>query len=450
MFLTNNNSAIKEELFVLSEIEDLLATGRVLEVQNQPHIVSPFSVSYNGDGSLRLILDLSTVNTYIFRDKIKFDDWKVMEEYVQRGDFLYKFDISKGYHHIDIWSGHFTYLGFSWSINGQRRFFVFTVLPFGITSGPFVFTKVMRGLVKHWRFLGIKIACFLDDGLGTASKNTIAKAESKMVHSTLLSAGFIINEEKSCWIPSTKITWLGVTFNSVTFNFKISDKRTVSLLGSLEQTLSLPTTTPRKLAKVCGKLISTQYVLGYIVQLKTRRLFTAINQGQKWDSKICLKSYPKAVAELKFWKQKFTTMNIRYISKSFSPAASNTGLASKVYIEGHVHTVYKNFSRLESKLSSTWRELFAVYYSILSLSPLLTGRILVWPTDNFAASKIFVKGSNKSDLQLLSENIFEICRLWRIKASIRWIPRLLLKDVDGLRRKIDYDDWEVTQPFSTF
>ena len=61
---------------------------------------------------------------------------------------------------------HQTYLGVSWKIDNIVKFFVFTVLPFGLSTAPFVLTKVIRPLVKHWRFKSIKIACFLDDGLG--------------------------------------------------------------------------------------------------------------------------------------------------------------------------------------------------------------------------------------------------------------------------------------------
>ena len=47
--------------------------------------------------------------------------------------------------------------------------FCIMVLPLELTSAPFIFTKVMRCLLKHWRINAIRIAYFLDDGLGVAS-----------------------------------------------------------------------------------------------------------------------------------------------------------------------------------------------------------------------------------------------------------------------------------------
>ena len=102
LFYSNNISALNAESFVTEEITALLDTGRIIEVTDTPHVVNPLSVSKNNDSTFRLILDLSSVNPYIFKDFVKFEDWKVMEDYVQPGDYLWKFDIRKGYHHVDI------------------------------------------------------------------------------------------------------------------------------------------------------------------------------------------------------------------------------------------------------------------------------------------------------------------------------------------------------------
>ena len=64
-------------------------------------------------------------------------------------------------------------------MGGWRKIcFIFTALPFGLTSAPFIFTKVMRRLVKHWRINGIRITCFLDDGLGVLSSYKMKYGEN--------------------------------------------------------------------------------------------------------------------------------------------------------------------------------------------------------------------------------------------------------------------------------
>ena len=106
-------------------------------------------------------------NNHLFKNKIKFDDWNSFQNYLEGNKgYLFKFDLKSGYHHVDIFEEHQTYLGFSWEINQQTHYFVFTVLPFGLSTAPFVFTKVVRPLIKYWRLHAIKIACFSGDGLG--------------------------------------------------------------------------------------------------------------------------------------------------------------------------------------------------------------------------------------------------------------------------------------------
>ena len=88
---------------------------------------------------------------------------KCSENYLKHTDgYVFRFDLKSRYHHVDVFEEHQTYLDFSWKINNMVKFFVFTVLPFGFSTSPLVFTKVVRPLVKY----SIKIACFLDDGLG--------------------------------------------------------------------------------------------------------------------------------------------------------------------------------------------------------------------------------------------------------------------------------------------
>ena len=52
---------------------------------------------------------------------------------------------------MDIFAEHQTYLGFSWRFNGVSRYFTFAVLPFGLSSACFCFTKLLRPLVKRSR-----------------------------------------------------------------------------------------------------------------------------------------------------------------------------------------------------------------------------------------------------------------------------------------------------------
>ena len=55
----------------------------------------------------------------------------------------------------------------------------------------------LRPLVKFWRFNGIKIVVFLDDGCGKGESLQTAKGHSLFVQTSLGNAGFVANSTKS-------------------------------------------------------------------------------------------------------------------------------------------------------------------------------------------------------------------------------------------------------------
>lgn len=128
---------------------------------------------------------------------------------------MFKFDLKSGYHHIDIHPDHQIYPGFSWEFDYQIKYFVFTALPFGLSLAPYIFTKMLRPLVKRWRAQGNKFIVYLDDGFWLAKSYTLCEHMSTSVHSDLLKAGFLPNYEKSVWVPCQKLEWLGFIWNSV-------------------------------------------------------------------------------------------------------------------------------------------------------------------------------------------------------------------------------------------
>ena len=46
---------------------------------------------------------------------------------------------------------------------------MFTVLPFGLSTAPYISTKCVRPLERYCHFSGLKIAVFLDDGFAVVN-----------------------------------------------------------------------------------------------------------------------------------------------------------------------------------------------------------------------------------------------------------------------------------------
>jgi len=91
---------------------------------------------------------------------------------------------------------------------------LFSVLPFGLSSAPYIFTKLLKPLLKKWRGEGKSIILYLDDGLGTAQPFNSAKICSLQIHTDLLKFGLLPNEEKCVWEPCQSIVWLGTVIDT--------------------------------------------------------------------------------------------------------------------------------------------------------------------------------------------------------------------------------------------
>jgi hypothetical protein len=157
------------------------------------------------------------VNNHVYKQTIKFEDWRTALQYFESGSFFTKFDLKSGYHHLDIFSEHQPYLGFSWKMNGETpSYFMFTVLPFGLTTAPYIFTKLLRPIVKHWRSQGISNVVYLDDGFDIERDIQTCTSNSGLISSDLSRAGLLVNDEKCVWQPTQSLTWLGLNWNGET------------------------------------------------------------------------------------------------------------------------------------------------------------------------------------------------------------------------------------------
>ena len=60
----------------------------------------------------------------------------------------------------------------------------------------------------------MKIAIFIDDGIGAAGSQEKSKFASKFVKDSIRRSGFVTNEEKSDWNPTQLAAWLGLVINT--------------------------------------------------------------------------------------------------------------------------------------------------------------------------------------------------------------------------------------------
>ncbi len=453
MCFPNNHSAMDHYHFVNDEIRRLISIGAVRSVDNAPRVISPLSVATNTP-KLRLILDLSVFNDFIDVTSVKYETLDSIRDLLPRGGFLGKFDMKSGYHHVEIRTSDQTYLGFAWDLGSGRQFFVFTVLPFGLASAPFLFTKLFRPLVRYWRSLGFIVALYLDDGLFAAATLEKCKQVSQVIRSDLSEAGVITGAVKTVWEPVPSIDWLGLLVDLGLYQLSVSQKRIASTIDTIRQLQISGKPTVRQRLQLTGKLISMSVVVGPVVQLKTRQLYYNINLANRaYDRHVRLSEGEKA--ELNFWLENLCRLNVRSLGAgagavrlSLETDASNTG-AGVICSDwrGQKDVAAATFSRPEAGQSSTYRELKTVLFGLRSFASNLRDQRVKIQTDNTGVVSIILKGSNKPLLQDLAERIHAFSVEFGCTLEPVWVPRAKNVDADAASRLLDFDDWGVRDQF---
>ena len=167
--IPNRSSAFKFKDFFNEAISELIERGCVMEVDIPPVFnINPLHVVQQSSGKCRHILDLSYLNKFVWKQSVRYEDIRTVFDLFQSGYFFFTFDLKSGYHHVEIFPDHRQFLGFSWRFDSVVKYLVFSVLPFGLSSAPYIFTKLVRALVCYWRGLGRRVVMFLDDGIGGA------------------------------------------------------------------------------------------------------------------------------------------------------------------------------------------------------------------------------------------------------------------------------------------
>ena len=236
---------------------------------------------------------------HVYKQKFKCENLHTIKNTFAKDFFVLK----SGYHHVDIFPDHRKYLAFSWEfVRGHTRFFQFTVLPFGLSSALYIFTKLLKPLETHWRAQGLLIAIFFDDGVGAGSSFQVAKLNSLLVRSDLASCGFEMNHEKSNWEPSRRFSWIGYNIDTHTGLILVSDARIEKLCGDLNDicaTLEFSDCVHVKnLASIVGQIISISASCGNVTQIMTRYLHIVTNSRSSWNSLVCV--HDRAKQELHF------------------------------------------------------------------------------------------------------------------------------------------------------
>ena len=205
------------------------------------------------DGSLRVILNLIDLNQFITYHHFKMDTIDTVINLMRTNCFMGSIDLSNAYFSIPVLQAHRRFLRFKW----RDCLFQFCVLPNGLSSGPRVFTKVLKPVYAHLRQLGHITAGYIDDSFIMASSYDECMNSVDFTENLFKSLGFYINVNKSVTTPTQELEHLGFLLNSVNMTVTLTKRKVDNLICKCKQILSESAPTIRSVAELIGLMVSS-------------------------------------------------------------------------------------------------------------------------------------------------------------------------------------------------
>ena len=205
------------------------------------------------DGGFRMILNLKQFNKYVQYFHFKMETLSCILALVQPMCYMATFDLTDAYLTVAINGIHVKFLKFKW----QGKIYMYIVLPFGISSAPRKFTKLLKPILSFLRKQGIVILMYIDDGWTMALTYDLCFSQISYVMKSFTSFGFLINKKKSRPNPSQRVTSLGFIIDSVLMMVFLPADKTASVVSFCRAILSKETFSIRFLASFIGTLVST-------------------------------------------------------------------------------------------------------------------------------------------------------------------------------------------------
>lgn len=204
--------SIPHQTALNAEIERLLLKNIItVSTHEEGEYVSQIFPVTNSDNSIQMILNLKSLNESIQFLHFKMDSIHSVLHNITPGCFMASLDLKSAYYSVPIAPEFQKYLKFEW--NGQL--YQFLCYPNGLGTCPRKFTKVTKVPLAELRKDNSIISGFIDDF--HLQGHDYEDCNRTLKNSILLldKLGFVIHPEKSAFIPSQRIVYIGFVIDSV-------------------------------------------------------------------------------------------------------------------------------------------------------------------------------------------------------------------------------------------
>jgi hypothetical protein len=416
-----------------------------------------FAVPKKGSVKMRPIYDARFLNRFIRYRKFKLEGLMIARDLVRKNDFFCKIDLKDAYFHMTVHPEHRRFLCFRW----QGKDFAYNGIPFGVSSAPRLFTKLMRPVIGSLRSRGIRAVIYLDDILLLGRSSGEAEAAAETTASLLHSLGFLISWEKSVLQPTQQVEFLGVLVDSVAMEFRLSETKLAGLrtlarsfLREAEARGGLIRT--RRLSQVIGSLTASMPAV-QLTRLKTRSLHRCLRAALAGADPTDPTIYgttttlsAEAMVELRWWRDTLASWNGRSLvaqapspTETFASDASDLGWGMTRLIRASASQLSGRrdargfWSELEQLLHNNPKELLGVAHGLqawIQHLDLRNATVHVQTDNTTALSYIRKQGGRILEMGTVAERLWEWCLQRGIYLTASHVPGVQNVRADTLSR----------------
>ena len=235
-------------------IEDLIRKGAVAQVQPEADqfISTLFLVEKeSGSEEFRPVINLRPLNRFVRTESFRMESLQIAKSLIQPGDFLMRLDLKDAYYTVPVNQDHRRYLRFCY----QGTLHEFCCLPFGLSSAPRAFTKLLKPVATLLRFMEFgSPVIYLDDILLLhQDQEELGKIFDKVLD-LLQNLGFTIKREKCSSAPTQSLVFLGGLLDSVEMSISLPSKKLDAIIKTAREILKDGAVTYKVLSSFLGRL----------------------------------------------------------------------------------------------------------------------------------------------------------------------------------------------------
>ena len=240
-------------------VQELRNKGAIEPAPLSPGFYSRLFLVRKATGEWRPIIDLSSLNVFVHCPSFTMETPRSILRALHQGQWLTSLDLKDAYFHIGIHPADRRYLRFCH--NGTS--WQFTVLPFGLSTSPRVFTKMLKPVLAYAHLHRVKLHMYLDDWLLNPGTRQEAHEQTSWLRSLCQKLGLVINLEKSDLIPSQVATYLGIELDTSVGLARPSLKRLTNWLSVAEGFTAQQSPPAVQWLQVLGHLVSLEKLVPY-------------------------------------------------------------------------------------------------------------------------------------------------------------------------------------------